>query len=135
MAFTLLQSQIWLAVTPKPKRLMNLQNALKKPSLSILRLNASNPKRASNLLACSSLRSPQIEPAATNIQKSHKSPFLSRFYIARKHGIHVVMKHVDGRITVIPVHPRENIGVGLLLKIVKDAKLDREEFIKLLAKT
>lgn len=45
------------------------------------------------------------------------------------------MKHVDGRITVIPVHPRENIGVGLLLKIVKDAKLDREEFIKLLAKT
>ncbi len=57
------------------------------------------------------------------------------FIIARKHGSHVVMKHADGRITVIPVHPRENIGVGLLLKIVKDTKLDREEFIKLLAKT
>jgi len=44
------------------------------------------------------------------------------------------MKHADGRITVIPVHPRENIGVGLLLKIIKDAKVDREEFIKLLAR-
>ena len=55
------------------------------------------------------------------------------FEVARKHGSHVVMKHVDGRITVIPVHARENIGVGLLLKIMKDAKLGREEFIKLLA--
>ena len=57
------------------------------------------------------------------------------FEIARKHGSHVVMKHADGRITVIPVHARENIGVGLLVKIMKDAKLEREEFIKLLAKT
>lgn len=56
------------------------------------------------------------------------------FEIARKHGSHVVMKHADGRITVIPVHARENIGVGLLLKIMKDAKLEREELIKLLAK-
>ena len=63
--------------------------------------------------------------------------FLSNlgFEIARKQGSHVVMKHTDGRITVIPVHARENIGVGLLLKIMKDAKLEREEFIKLLAKT
>jgi predicted RNA binding protein YcfA (HicA-like mRNA interferase family) len=57
------------------------------------------------------------------------------FQIARKQGSHVVMKHADGRITVIPVHARENIGVGLLLKIMKDVKLEREEFIKLLAKT
>lgn len=56
------------------------------------------------------------------------------FIIARKHGSHVVMKHADGRITVIPVHPREDIGIGLLLKIIKDAKVDREEFIKLLAR-
>jgi predicted RNA binding protein YcfA (HicA-like mRNA interferase family) len=55
------------------------------------------------------------------------------FKVARKHGSHVVMKHADGRITVIPVHAKENIGVGLLLKIIKDAKLEREEFIKLLA--
>ena len=55
------------------------------------------------------------------------------FEVARKQGSHVVMKHPDGRITVIPVHAKENIGVGLLLKIMKDAKLEREEFIKLLA--
>ena len=47
------------------------------------------------------------------------------FEVARKHGSHVVMKHADGRITVIPVHAKENIGVGLLLKIMKDAKLGR----------
>jgi predicted RNA binding protein YcfA (HicA-like mRNA interferase family) len=57
------------------------------------------------------------------------------FEIARKHGSHVVMKHADGRITVIPVHARESIGVGLLVKIMKDAKLDRDEFIKLFVKT
>jgi predicted RNA binding protein YcfA (HicA-like mRNA interferase family) len=57
------------------------------------------------------------------------------FEIARKHGSHVVMKHADGRITVIPVHARESIGVGLLVKIMNDAKLDRDEFIKLFVKT
>ena len=55
------------------------------------------------------------------------------FEVARKHGSHVVMKHADGRITVIPVHAKENISVGLLIKIMKDAKLEREQFIKLLA--
>jgi predicted RNA binding protein YcfA (HicA-like mRNA interferase family) len=42
------------------------------------------------------------------------------------------MKHLDGRITVIPVHAGERIGIGLLLKIIKDAKLSKEEFMKLL---
>jgi predicted RNA binding protein YcfA (HicA-like mRNA interferase family) len=54
------------------------------------------------------------------------------FEAVRKHGSHVVLKHSDGRITVVPVHAKENIGVGLLLKIMKDAKVEREEFIKLL---
>jgi predicted RNA binding protein YcfA (HicA-like mRNA interferase family) len=55
------------------------------------------------------------------------------FGIVRKHGSHVVLKHPDGRITVVPVHANEDIGVGLLLKIIKDAKLERAEFVKLLA--
>jgi len=54
------------------------------------------------------------------------------FRIARKRGSHVVMKHLDGRITVIPVHAGERIGIGLLLKIIKDVKLSKEEFMKLL---
>ena len=57
------------------------------------------------------------------------------FKVIRKHGSHVVMKHSDGRITVVPVHARESISVGLLLKIMKDAKVEREDFVRLLAKT
>jgi predicted RNA binding protein YcfA (HicA-like mRNA interferase family) len=56
------------------------------------------------------------------------------FEIVRKHGSHVVMKHADGRITVVPVHAGENISVGLLLKIMKDTKMERDEFLKLLTK-
>ena len=56
------------------------------------------------------------------------------FEIARKRGSHVVLKHTDGRITVVPVHAGEKIGIGLLLKIIKDAKLSREEFLELLEK-
>ncbi|HVP16747.1 MAG TPA: type II toxin-antitoxin system HicA family toxin [candidate division Zixibacteria bacterium] len=56
------------------------------------------------------------------------------FRIARKHGSHVVMKHSDGRITVIPVHAGEEIGIGLLLKIIKDARISREQFLELLEK-
>ena len=57
------------------------------------------------------------------------------FKIVRKRGSHIVLKHPDGRITVVPVHAAENIGPGLLLKIIKDAKLTKEEFLKLLEKT
>ena len=42
------------------------------------------------------------------------------------------MKHLDGRITVIPAHAGERIGIELLLKIIKDVKLSKEEFMKLL---
>jgi predicted RNA binding protein YcfA (HicA-like mRNA interferase family) len=54
------------------------------------------------------------------------------FKIVRKRGSHVVLKHPDGRITVVPVHAAESIGSGLLLKIIKDARLTKEEFLKLL---
>jgi predicted RNA binding protein YcfA (HicA-like mRNA interferase family) len=56
------------------------------------------------------------------------------FKIVRRHGSHVVLKHPDGRITVVPVHAGEQIGIGLLLKIIKDAKLTKEEFLKTLEK-
>jgi predicted RNA binding protein YcfA (HicA-like mRNA interferase family) len=59
---------------------------------------------------------------------------ISGFKIVRKRGSHVVLKHPDGRITVVPVQAAEKIGPGLLLKIIKDAKLTREEFLKLLEK-
>jgi len=54
------------------------------------------------------------------------------FKIVRKRGSHVVLKHTDGRLTVVPVHAGEEIGTGLLYKIIKDTGLSKEEFIKLL---
>jgi predicted RNA binding protein YcfA (HicA-like mRNA interferase family) len=38
-------------------------------------------------------------------------------------------------VTVIPVHRGEEIGRGLLSKIIKDAGLTKEEFLKLLKET
>jgi len=54
------------------------------------------------------------------------------FKIVRKHGSHVVLKHPDGRLTVVPVHAGEEIGTGLLHKIIKDTRLSKEEFLELL---
>jgi predicted RNA binding protein YcfA (HicA-like mRNA interferase family) len=54
------------------------------------------------------------------------------FKIVRTHGSHVILKHSDGRLTVVPVHAGEEIGSGLLNKIIKDTGLSKEEFMKLL---
>ena len=54
------------------------------------------------------------------------------FKIVRRRGSHVVLKHENGRVTVVPVHAGEKIGRGLLLKIIKDSKLSKEQFLKLL---
>ena len=54
------------------------------------------------------------------------------FKVVRQRGSHVILKHPDGRLTVVPVHRGEDIGRGLLLKIIKDAGLTRVEFLKLL---
>jgi len=51
----------------------------------------------------------------------------------RQEGSHVFFRHPDGRTTVIPNHPGEEIDRGLLNKIIKkDLKIDREEFMNLL---
>ena len=48
-------------------------------------------------------------------------------------GSHMVFKHIDGRRTTIPHHAGEEIGPGLLNKIIKqDFGISREEFINLL---
>jgi predicted RNA binding protein YcfA (HicA-like mRNA interferase family) len=38
------------------------------------------------------------------------------------------MKHANGRLTVVTVHAGENLGRGLLGKIIKDTGLTKEEF-------
>jgi len=56
------------------------------------------------------------------------------FEMVRRRGSHVFLKHADGRTTVIPVHKGENLGRGLLRKIVHDVELTREEFLELLGR-
>ena len=48
-------------------------------------------------------------------------------------GSHVRMKHEDGRVVTIPIHSGKTLGKGLLLKILRDADLTKEQLIDLLA--
>ena len=46
-------------------------------------------------------------------------------------GSHMVYRHGDGRKTTIPHHSGEEIGPGLLNRIIKkDLRISREEFMK-----
>jgi predicted RNA binding protein YcfA (HicA-like mRNA interferase family) len=54
------------------------------------------------------------------------------FCIVRQKGSHVRMKHEDNRVVSIPVHARKTIGKGLLVKILRDADLTKDELIDLL---
>ena len=52
------------------------------------------------------------------------------FGLLRTKGSHHFLQHPDGRRTVVPVHAGETIGPGLLSKILKDAELEAEEFVR-----
>lgn len=56
------------------------------------------------------------------------------FDVVRRKGSHVLVRHPDGRTTVVPVHKGEDLGRGLLRKIIHDADLTKEEFLELLKK-
>ena len=53
------------------------------------------------------------------------------FIEVRQRGSHAILKHKDGRETVVPVHQGEDLGRGLLRKILRDIKLSPDEFSKL----
>jgi predicted RNA binding protein YcfA (HicA-like mRNA interferase family) len=67
-------------------------------------------------------------PARKIIRALGKIGFLK----VRQKGSHVMMRHSDGRMTVVPVHRGEDIGPGLLIEIIKDTKLSKAEFFELL---
>ncbi len=54
------------------------------------------------------------------------------FEVIRQRGSHVRLKHSDGRVVTVPIHSGQDIGKGLLRKILRDAELSRTEFIDLL---
>ena len=53
------------------------------------------------------------------------------FVEIRQRGSHVILKHKDGRETVVPVHQGEDLGRGLLRKILRDINLSPDEFSKI----
>ena len=59
---------------------------------------------------------------------------LSRIGFSARHtkSSHVFLKHADGRTTVVPVHPREEIDRTLLRKIAADINLEPEELMYLI---
>jgi predicted RNA binding protein YcfA (HicA-like mRNA interferase family) len=61
-----------------------------------------------------------------------KARALIGFQTTRQHGSHLVMKHPDGRITVVPIHKGEELGRGILRKIAKDVQISKEELMQLL---
>jgi len=56
---------------------------------------------------------------------------LDGFTIVRIRGSHRVLRHPDGRHTVVPVHSGETVGPGLLSKILRDCQMSGEEFLRL----
>ena len=54
------------------------------------------------------------------------------FDVVRQRGSHVFLRHPDGRATVVPIHKGENLGRGLLRKIMNDTELTRGEFLDFL---
>lgn len=61
-----------------------------------------------------------------------RAPKKAGFGIIRQKGSHMRMKHPDGRVVTVRVHPGRDIGRGLLRKVLRDAELTREEFMALL---
>lgn len=55
------------------------------------------------------------------------------FEFIRQQGSHMFFRHADGRTTVVLHHSNENIGAGLLNKIIKkDVQISRKEFEEVL---
>lgn len=72
-------------------------------------------------------------PKLSPINSSRLIKILSKlgFVNIRQKGSHARLEHPDGRKTSIPVHSGENVGVGLLRKILRDTNLTPEQFNKL----
>ena len=50
----------------------------------------------------------------------------------RQKGSHAFYKHADGRYTTIPHHPGRDLSPILLLKILKEIRVTKEEFERLI---
>ena len=51
------------------------------------------------------------------------------FVKIRQKGSHVRLRHEDGRVTSVPNHPGQDIGKGLLRKILRDTELTLDQLL------
>jgi predicted RNA binding protein YcfA (HicA-like mRNA interferase family) len=51
------------------------------------------------------------------------------FAVVRVKGSHHFLRHADGRCTVVPVHAGETLGPGLLIQILRDTELTKEDLL------
>lgn len=54
------------------------------------------------------------------------------FERVRQRGSHVRLRHPDGRVVTVPEHGSQDIGRGLLRKILRDAELSIDDLLRLL---
>ncbi len=54
------------------------------------------------------------------------------FKVIRIKGSHHFLQHDDDRCTTVPVHANEVIGPGLLIKILNDCEMSREDLMEFL---
>jgi predicted RNA binding protein YcfA (HicA-like mRNA interferase family) len=47
----------------------------------------------------------------------------------RQKGSHIFYKHPDGRTVTVPFHKGESLGKGILVKILRDIKSDKEKLL------
>ena len=48
----------------------------------------------------------------------------------RQSGSHIVLRNPDGRWTTVPIHGGKDVAKGTLHKIIKDAGVSIEDFMK-----
>ncbi len=56
------------------------------------------------------------------------------FSKSRQHGSHIFFRHSDGRTATVPFHKGEDLGRGLINKILHDADVSRDFFLAWLEK-
>lgn len=54
------------------------------------------------------------------------------FALVRVNGSHHMMRHPEGRFTVVPVHRGRDVPPGTVRRIIRDAGLSVDDFLALL---
>ena len=52
------------------------------------------------------------------------------FSVIRVKGSHYILRDPEGRITTVPVHGNETLGIGITRKILQQADISPEKFIE-----